>query len=71
MSHQITDTIIVNNIKYRLFSQPIEPYWEKYNNKPKLFSLVTANTRGYLAMWLLEDDLLYLVDFRGMNQISI
>ena len=70
MCQQVTDIITVSDKKYSLWGFPLNSYWEKYNNRPPLVSDSTANSRGYYAKWLVEDERLYLVDFWGTDVFS-
>ncbi|KAF7772918.1 hypothetical protein PMAN_b0558 [Pseudoalteromonas marina] len=60
---QIPDAIEINDVKYRLNTNPLEKYlaeikWEK----PESASISSANWRGYLAAWKVEAGNLLLTD---------
>jgi hypothetical protein len=60
---QIADAIEINDVKYRLNTNPLEKYlaeikWEK----PENASISSANWRGYLAAWKVEAGNLLLTD---------
>ena len=59
------DTIHHGSKRYNLYSHPLEQYWESKNNKPLLCSSIPGSTRAYTANWKLENDKLYLINFRG------
>jgi hypothetical protein len=60
---QIPDSIEINDVKYRLNTNPLEKYltvikWEK----PENASVSSANWRGYLALWKIEAGNILLKD---------
>ena len=61
---QAPDVIHYEGKKYNLFTNPLESYF-KESERPKFQigpgSMSTANWRGYVATWKVEDDTLYLV----------
>lgn len=60
---QIPDSIEINNVKYRLNTNPLEKYLaEKKWVKPENASISSANWRGYLASWKIEAGNMLLED---------
>ena len=61
---QAPDVIHYEGKKQMLFTNPLESYFKK-DERPKFqigpASMSTANWRGYVATWRIEDDALYLV----------
>ncbi len=65
MTAQRTDTIIINNNEHKLYTLPLNQYWENFGQTLPLLGSCTSLSRGYYATWLLEDNKLYLIDFWG------
>ena len=65
MTAQIPDTISYNQTEYELFSDPLSDYFKKYGYKFNLSAPHTANWRGYTAEWIIDNDVLKLVGFKG------
>jgi len=62
-TEQYPDTIIYNGKKYRLFTNPLESYFEKYPDKrPKFKITSSALWRGYVATFEIIDNQIYLKD---------
>lgn len=60
---QYPDKIIYNGKIYRLHSNPMESYFEKYPDKrPERGIMSTALWRGYVATFEIKDNQLYLKD---------
>ena len=63
---QISDILIYNNDTVRLYSNPLESYYNKENPRPEDFGIggcwSTACWRGYQATWEIKDNKLYLVE---------
>jgi hypothetical protein len=70
MTAQRCDTIFIDGTEHKLYSLPLNQYWEKHQKTIYPLGSNTALTRGYYATWLLEDDKLYLIDFWGENFMS-
>lgn len=63
MTMQIPDTVVYNGIAYETgayCADLFEPYLEKH--QIELFADCTALWRGYIAMWEIEHDMLYLTE---------
>jgi hypothetical protein len=62
---QQPDVIIYNGKTYALFSNPLEQFYKDQKNRPlfrvKPDVVSTANWRGYVATWAIENGFLYLV----------
>lgn len=67
MTAQRTDTIIINANEHKLYSLPLNQYWDKFGHTVSLLGGSTGLWRGYYATWLLENNKLYLTDFWGEN----
>ena len=67
MTAQRTDTIIIDSIEHKLYSLPLNQYWDKFGHTVSLLGGSTGLWRGYYATWLLEDNKLFLTDFWGEN----
>ena len=61
------DTIYVHGKAYRLFSYPLQQYLEQDKNAPVLF---TFEPHPYTATWEIEDNKLFLTDFKGGSMVS-
>ena len=60
---QTPDKLIYNGKEYRLHSNPMESYFEKFPDKrPKSEVMSTGLWRGYVATFEVKDDQLYLKD---------
>jgi hypothetical protein len=60
---QTPDKIIYNGKEYRLNSNPLEPYFEKFPDKrPKSEIMSTSLWRGYVATFEVRDNQLFLKD---------
>ncbi len=60
---QAPDKIIYNGKEYSLYSNPLEPYFEKFPDKrPKSEIMSTALWRGYVATFEVRDNQLFLKD---------
>lgn len=62
MTIQIKDTIIIEGVKYYLYVNPLDSYWNKKNPKPQVRLTKTSCWRGYVAIWEIIDNCLYLID---------
>jgi hypothetical protein len=63
---QEPDVLIYNSKEYKLFSNPLESFYTDKETRPKFLvrphTTSTANWRGYVATWKLENDYLYLIN---------
>ncbi|HYG80014.1 MAG TPA: hypothetical protein VD861_06480 [Pyrinomonadaceae bacterium] len=61
---QAPDVIHYEGKQYKLFANPLESFFKR-GERPKFHigpgSMSTANWRGYVATWKVEEDMLYLV----------
>ena len=67
MTAQRTDTIIINNNEHKLYSLPLNQYWDKFGQTLSLLGGSTGLWRGYYATWLIENNQLLLTEFWGEN----
>jgi hypothetical protein len=70
MTPQSSDSILIDGRKYRLYTYPLDYYWNKKNPKPPMRWPTTACYRGYIAKWEIVDNFLYLIDltYRAVDQ---
>jgi len=65
MTAQFPDKLMYEGREYDLFSNPLESYFDDEHGRPEFRSPNTAMWRGYIAIWELDADCLYLVDLQG------
>lgn len=69
MTAQVGDRLVYNGEQMPLFANPLEAYFKKGHARPKpegrTVVCSTDNWRGYIAFWLIENDILYLTDIKG------
>jgi len=70
MTAQAPDIILIDGEVSRLFSNPLESYFNEDNPRPDFGFVCTANWRGYVATWEISKDTLYLVDLRSSGSRS-
>ena len=70
MTAQAPDIIVVDGEAFRLFSNPLESYFNEDNPRPDFGFVCTANWRGYVATWEISEDTMYLVDLRSSGSRS-
>lgn len=75
MTAQFPDTILFAGTRCALMSNPLESLFDQGHPRPPFVSESTANWRGYVAHWEIEDDRLFLVGLdarvvRGPPRIS-
>lgn len=60
---QFPDLLIYKGDSFSLFSNPLESYFGKNNPRPDYLFVFrcTANWRGYVATWKIENENLYLI----------
>ena len=62
---QDPDILIYKGRTYKLFANPLEPFFKNVKDRPKFFTspgkISSGNWRGYVATWKIEDGFLYLV----------
>lgn len=61
MTAQVPDTIRFAGVTYPLMCNPLESLFDQGHPRPPFVSESTANWRGYVAHWELDDDALFLV----------
>ena len=61
---QAPDTIVYDNKVYDLFSSPLESFYKGRSSRPQFRiepnTFSSGNQRGYFAIWVVEDNTLYL-----------
>lgn len=67
---QQPDIIIYEGKNSLLFSNPLESYY-KTKPRPNFYSPHTANWRGYIATWEIDQDILYLKDIEAWIDYGI
>ncbi len=65
MTAQVTERLIYRNQELSLCTQPLGKFLEFTENPIHFQSTSTANWRGYVGTWRIEEDRLYLVRLRG------
>lgn len=67
MTAQVPDILIIRGKRHILFSDPLRKllHSTRKTNRPKLKSTSTACYRGYVALWEIRDEHLYLLDLNG------
>jgi hypothetical protein len=65
MTAQAPDWLIFDGKKSMLFSNPLADYADSGRPLPLFVSPNTANWRGYIATWEIDEGLLYLKDLTG------
>jgi hypothetical protein len=65
MTAQLPDTLIHAGNRYSLYSNPLETYFEQFPPRPSFVPPHTANWRGYVAEWAVEEQRLYLNGLSG------
>lgn len=65
MTAQFPDVIIYRNEQFGLCSNPLEAYFAQEKRKSPFVSTSTANWRGYIATWEIENDSLWLIHLQG------
>jgi hypothetical protein len=67
MTLQVGEVLVYNNTQYGMRATPLDDYLKTRSNI-KLDSPHTACWRGYIGTWEIQDDKLYLIDFRRFIQ---
>jgi hypothetical protein len=62
---QLPDRLIYEGKEQALYSNPLESYYGKENPRPKFQMWHTANYRGYVATWEIDQGVLYLKAIRA------
>lgn len=65
MTAQAPDLIDYEGRRHMLFSNPLELLWEDHPPGPRFATSSSANWRGYVAIWSIEDGILYLENISG------
>lgn len=70
MTAQIPEKLIYQGEELKLFTEPLESYFQQQGHRPKLPMLHTACYRGYVGTWQIEGDGLYLLRLRTKSGSS-
>ena len=62
MTAQISEKLYYKGKTYRMFSEPLEEYWQWIDKKPEMDALNTGCWRGYIGTWEIVKNKLYLID---------
>jgi hypothetical protein len=62
MTMQELDKIIIKDVRYSLWTFPLDSYWTKKNPKPRVLITKSCCWRGYIATWEITNNVLYLKD---------
>jgi hypothetical protein len=62
MTMQELDKIIIKDVRYSLWTFPLDSYWTRKNPKPRVLITKSCCWRGYIATWQITDNVLYLID---------
>ncbi len=65
MTAQIAETLILDGRKFAMCSEPLEYFFRFGGARPDFAERSTALWRGYIGIWEIIDDRLYLIDLRG------
>ena len=65
MTAQVADKLQYQGQSYSLLTNPLEDYFTRGRHKPDFRVPHTGMWRGYVATWLVEGDLLFLVGLEG------
>jgi hypothetical protein len=68
MTAQAPEIIYYRGNKYRLIVEPLEMYLRKKIIKPRIKRYSTANRRGYIGTWKIENEKLYLEKLYSHNR---
>lgn len=69
MSAQMYDKIVVDGREHWLAATPLEVYFKRYPEKRPVFkSFNSGCMRGYVALWEVRGDMLYLTGVQMINE---
>ena len=66
MTAQIQEILLYNGKTVGMASEPLDSYLNLVYDKPPFIAPHTANWRGYLGKWLIEDDQLFIIGLQGL-----
>lgn len=69
MTAQVKEKLYIDGVEYGMATEPLKPYLEKLDSKPKFSILNTGCWRGYVGKWELLNNQLYIIEF--FSQIEI
>jgi len=70
MTAQVADVLQIDGRVLPLFTNPLEHLWSETHPRPRFTWPSTANYRGYVALWVIENGHLYLADIDGEIEID-
>jgi hypothetical protein len=65
MTAQESDVIQYKGERVPLFSNPLESFWDENHPRPQFVTTSTANWRGYVATWVILNEVLHLESISG------
>ena len=65
MTAQVSEKLIYKGQELNLCAEPLLPYLETIRSDVKFVGHTSANWRGYVGTWCIEDDRLYLAKLNG------
>ena len=68
MSQQVHEIISYENQKLSFKEEPLAPYLEFHEIDDRFISYSSENERGYIGLWEIIEEKLYLTDLKGFNQ---
>ena len=68
MPQQTPEILIYNEKKLSFQEEPLAPYLEFHEIDDRFLSYSSENERGYIGVWEIIDNKLYLTDLKGFNQ---
>tara|TARA_R110000764_G_scaffold225295_1_gene314712 strand:- start:7309 stop:7785 length:477 start_codon:yes stop_codon:yes gene_type:complete len=70
MTAQVKEKLYSDGKEYGMATEPLKPYLEKLDNKPKFSLLNTGCWRGYVGKWEVLNNHLYIIDLFSQIEIS-
>ncbi len=71
MTAQFSEILIYKQKRHTMFAQPLQSYFELGGIDPKFESPHTALWRGYVGVWEIVDDRLYLINLNGTLETGV
>lgn len=68
MPQQTPELLIYNNTKLSFHEEPLEEYLEFHKLEDRFLSYSSENDRGYIGIWEIIENKLYLTDLKGFNK---
>jgi len=67
MSQQTPEILNYQNKKLSFQEEPLAPYLEFHEIDHRFISYSSENERGYIGIWEIREEKLYLIDLKGFN----